>query len=137
MAGVRVRQRVLVAVDQAVEERDEPSLGDVAAEDAIDLLRDLGGLRRSGRERLDGGLEVRHQQRRGDALADDVRDREAHSRRAERDGVVAVAADARGRLPRRADLEAFDLRHRRRQQLSLYPPRLVQLALLVRDTLPP
>ena len=56
----------------------------------------------------------------------------AEARSAERDGVVAIAADAGRRLPRRRDLPAVDLRHRGRQQLALDAPRLVELALLVR-----
>ena len=63
-------------VDDAVEEADEASFGDVAAEDRVDLLAELRGARRFGREGADRGLQVRHQQRRGNALADHVGDRQ-------------------------------------------------------------
>ena len=122
MAGVRIRDRAGCRVDGAVEEADEPALGDVAAQDPVHLTTDVGRTGGLGRERADGRLQVRHQQRRRDALADDVGDGDARAReRVERDRVEAVAADARGRLPRRRDLAAVDLRHARGQQLALNP----------------
>ncbi len=91
MANVSVD---VVAVDDAIEERDEAALRDVAAEDAVDLLAELGGLGRVRGKGADRRLKVRHQQRRGNALADDVGDGQAEPRWTERDGVEAVAADA-------------------------------------------
>ena len=93
MAGIGKRQRRVVAVDDAIEERDEPAFRDVAAEDAIDLLAELRGFGRVGGEGAHRRLQVRHEQRRGDALPDDVGDRQADPPRTECDRVEAVAAD--------------------------------------------
>ena len=79
MAGVGKGQRADFGVDHAVEEADEAVLRDAAAEDPIDLLAELRRLGGVGRESPDGRLQVRHQQRRGDALADDVSDGEAEA----------------------------------------------------------
>ena len=94
VAGVAYVSVPSVRIGDAVEEADEPAFGDVAAEDAIDLLAQLQRLRRVGGEGAHRGLQVRHQQRGRDALADDVGDGQREALAAERDRVEAVAADA-------------------------------------------
>ena len=115
-----------VGVEHAVEEADEASLGDVAAQDPVHLMAERARLDRFRRERAHRGLQVRHQQRRRNAFADDVRDRERQARVVETDGVEAIAADAGGGLPRHGELPAVDLRHLLRQQALLDLQRLRQ-----------
>ena len=81
------------------------------------------------RERADGRLQVGHEQRRRQALAGDVRDRDAE-RAAERQRVETVAADAVGRLPGDRELMPLDLRHGGREQTALDQPRVLELPLL-------
>ena len=137
VAGVRVGQHAGRRVEHAVEEADEAPFGDVAAEDPVDLLAERLRLGRFGRERAHRGLQVGHQQRRGDALADDVGDREREPRVAEADRVEAVAADAGRRLPRDGELPAVDLRASAAAAGALDPQRLGQLALLGRPRAAP
>ena len=75
----------------------------------MDLLTELRRLRGLGGERAHGGLQIRHQERGGNAFADDVRDGETQASGSKRDRVVAIAADARCRLPRCRELTAIEL----------------------------
>ena len=119
-------------VDARVAERHEPAARHVAAQQAVDAGADGRRQRR------------RPARRRGPPPAGSTsaapparpcrrrRRSTRRSRRAERQRVEAVAADAVGRLPRRGELERRHLRHRRRQQAALNQARLLELALLLR-----
>ena len=135
--GVRVRHRPEGRVQHAVAEADEPSLGDVAAQDAVHLLAEVRRFDGFRGECPHGRLKIRHQERRRDPLADDVGDRDGEPRLAERQRVEAVASDACRRLPRGGDVPAFDRRQALRKQLPLDLPRLGDFTLLVRTAAPP
>jgi hypothetical protein len=64
---------------------------------AVDAAEQVGDRRRLVDLEVDGGVHGRHEQRRRDALAGDVRDDEAEPPAREREEVVVVAADLAGR----------------------------------------
>ena len=128
MARVRIRQRPDLRVDDAVEEADEASLGDVAAEDAIDLLAELRRLGASVANARTAACRFDISSAAGMPLPTTSAIDSAEPVRPEPDRVEAVAADAGRRLPRRRELEPVDLRQNGRQQLALDAARFVELA---------
>ena len=105
----RWRTTIVVAsrVDDRVAERHELAGRDVAAEQPVDAGADIVRFGGRGRERAHRGLQIRHQQRRRQPLADDVGDRDGDARVGEAKHVVAVAADAGRRRPQRRESQPF------------------------------
>jgi hypothetical protein len=129
VAGVRVDDAAGVGLDAGVAEGGERPLAMLRQSSRFTLAQTDDGSADLLRERAHRGLQVRHQQRRGQALAGDVGDREP-SDAAERQRVEAIAADAvrpAARSPRESMPAPAGAR---RQQAALNQPRVLELALL-------
>src|SRR5690348_12527182 len=97
MAGGRQVQRVLVAVEDGDEERDELAAGDVVAEEAVGFAETRAGVGDALDDGADEELGGGHEEGGGEAVAGDVADDDADAAIGELEPVVEVSADmARG-----------------------------------------
>lgn len=113
--GVDVGKLAGPCVEDPEERRDELVDGRILIDDVVDPAGELRQRKVDPRQRAQGRLDIRHQQRCGGALARDVGDRHEHPSGAEVDDVVAVAADLLRRDRTGRDLVAVDRRQRLRQ----------------------
>jgi hypothetical protein len=130
VARIRAREHVPAAIEAQVARRDEAATHHVAAQQTVHPGADLA--RRGGAfgERAHGRLQIRHQQRGGQALARHIRDQQAEHVVVERECVVAVAAVATRGPPRGGNAVRADARQRGRQQAPLDGARIRLLALM-------
>jgi len=130
VAGIGVSKRFVFGVEQAVKERDEAVISDIAADDAIQL-----GAHRSRREidcrkGFDRRLHVRHQQRRRHPFAADIGDANRRTVIVKLQHVEVIAGDGARRSPCGSHLAPVDLRNHLRQQPFLNQSRFGQFAFL-------
>ena len=119
MAGILKTQRQRVSVDHAIKQCDKFSGHDTATQEFVYFPAQRAGSANAGGECPHHRLEVRHEQRRGDPLAGNIRQANRDLSRRQRQNVEIIAANGMRRLPRTRHLEPLYPRNLARQQMRL------------------
>ena len=125
MAGVDVDE-VAVELELAVDHRHEAAGQRALVDDVVEALHRAHDLEVAGQPHAQPHVDVAHLQRRRQAVAGDVGDRQAEDLRADRDVVEEVAAHLVHRLGVAEDLEVAVDRLALGQDRDLNLPRLVE-----------
>ena len=127
--GARERHGVARVIENHVGHADEHVFLDVGIKLPVHLLQNIGRRRISRRLAAQDAATDRHDERRGNAFARDVGDRDAEPFVIDFDVIEIIAADLACRNIDSADFEAVDRRRLRREQNALNVTRDFQIVI--------